>query len=129
MPAWMLARQWQEANCMTAFEDRLGWHLSCGLVHSTPSVFLLARECHWTGEDMVDQQESSLLSLPINAWFVELAAATCHNPIKEFLRVATRPSKFVLWYRMAAGRPHNLHAYRWDHLARKVGLSSPTSSF
>jgi hypothetical protein len=77
---------------------------------------------------MVNQDKASILSLPINAWFVELAAATCHNPIREFLRVAARPSKFVLWHRMAAGRPHNLHAYRWDHLARKVGLSLPTPS-
>lgn len=70
---------------------------------------------------MIDAREASIMNLPINAWFVELAAATRHNPIKEFLRVATHPRKFVLWYRMAAGRPHNLHAYRWDHLARRVG--------
>jgi hypothetical protein len=128
MPAWMIAREWQLANCMTTFEDRLGWHLSCGLVHATPSVFLLAQECHWTGNEMIGQQEASSLDLPINAWFVELAAATCRNPVREFLRVATRPHKFVLWNRQAKGRPHDIHAYRWDHLARKVGLSSPTPS-
>jgi hypothetical protein len=44
MLAWEIARQWQEANCMTHFEEILGAHLSCGLVHSTPEVFLLAQE-------------------------------------------------------------------------------------
>jgi len=116
MFAWEIAHQWQSANCMTPFEELLGWHLSCGLVHSTPSVFLLAQECRW------DPAVKEIAKGPANAWFVELAAATCHNPMKEFLRVATRPHEFVLWYRQSPGRPHNLHAYRWEHLARRVRL-------
>jgi hypothetical protein len=57
-----------------------------------------------------------------NAWFVQLAAATQSNPMAEFLRVATRPHEFVLWYRQSQGRPHDIHAYKWRHLARRVGL-------
>jgi hypothetical protein len=118
MLAWEIARQWQSANCMTPFEELLGWHLSCGLVHSTPSVFLLAQEVNWNldSKEIVEGQKP-------NAWFVELAAATCHNPMKEFLRVATRPHKFVLWCRQSRGRKHDVHAYRWEHLARRVGYS------
>jgi hypothetical protein len=130
MLAWEIAKQWQSANCMTPFEELLGAYLSSGLAHSTPSVFLLAQECHWTGMEMISRQEAKAQSLPINSWFVELAAAGTfsrrgaepqRNPVKEFMRVATRPHEFVLWYRQSQGRPHNLHAYRWDHLARRVG--------
>jgi hypothetical protein len=68
-----------------------------------------------------------------NAWFVTLAASGTQvsglrshpSPIREFLRVATHPHKFVLWCRQSQCRPHNLHAYKWDHLARRVNLSSP----
>jgi hypothetical protein len=116
MLAWEIARQWQAANCMTPFEELLGTHLSSGLVHSTPSVFLLAQEITW------DPVAKEIIKGIPNAWFVELAAATCLNPIAEFLRVAPRPHKYVLWYRQSIGRPHNLHAYRWDHLSRRVGV-------
>ncbi len=114
---------------MTPFEEVLGAHLSCGLVHSTPKVFLLAQECHWTGEEMISRRDAEAQGLPINAWFTELAAASptvqqSNSPIAEFLRVASHPHEFVLWYRAARNRPHNIHAYHWDHLARKVGLHS-----
>ncbi len=119
MLAWEIARQWQEANCMTPFEEILGAHLSCGLVHSTPEVFLLAQECHWDAEKSEIRNQKS--EIP-NAWFVELAAGTCHNPVKEFLRIAPRPLPFVLWCRQSRGRKHDIHSYRWSHLARRVGL-------
>lgn len=108
---------------MTPFEELLGWHLSCGLVHSTPEVFLLAQECHWTGAEMISRRGAKAQGLLINAWFVELAAATCRNPMREFLRVATHPHKFVLWCRQAQGRKHDIHSYKWNHLARRVNLS------
>jgi hypothetical protein len=103
---------------MTPFEETLGWHLSCGLVHSTRSVFLLAHEVNWDpfAKEIVQD------GLP-NAWFVQLAAATCHSPVREFLRVAARPHDFVLWCRQAPGRPHDIHSYRWAHLAKRVGTA------
>lgn len=109
---------------MTPFEEIIGRHLSCGLVHSTPSLFLLASEVCWdpVSREILQPSAFSLQTFP-NAWFVELAAATCHNPVKEFLRVATHPHKFVLWCRQSKGRKHDIHAYRWQHLARRVGLS------
>jgi hypothetical protein len=133
MLAWEIARQWQEANCMTPFEEILGAHLSGGLVHSTPEVFLLAREVTWdpVAKEILQPSAFSLAgpavaSHPLrqpspNAWFVELAAGACHNPVKEFLRVAPRSHQFVLWCRQSKGRKHDIHAYKWDHLARRVG--------
>jgi|GEM_PF-2353600 len=131
MLAWEIARQWQSENCMTPFEEILGWHLSGGLIHSTREVFLLAQECHWTGEEMISRQDARAQGLPINAWFTELAAASTQvsgfksqvSPIREFLRIAPHPHTYVLWYRAARNRPHNIHAYKWDHLARRVNLS------
>lgn len=132
MLAWDTARQWQADNCITPFEEVLGRHLVSGLVHSTPSVFLLATECHWSGSEMIDQHEAASQGKKVNAWFVELAASgepstldprPSTAPIRQFMRVATRSHQFVLWYRQAQGRPHNLHAWRWDHLARRVGFT------
>jgi hypothetical protein len=114
MTPWQKAKAWHDSNVTTeTFEETLGWHLTHGLVYSTPEVFLLARECRWDGEEMHDDGEP-------NAWFVELAAAAGHaNPIREFLRVASRPQQWALWCR------HNqfeIRAYDWRKLARKVGL-------
>jgi hypothetical protein len=114
MTPWQRAKEWHDSNVTTeTFEETLGWHLSNGLVYSTPQVFLLAHECHWNGaEDSYEGEH--------NAWFVELAAAVGHaNPIREFLRVASRPHKWALWCR------HNnfeIKAHDWAKLARKVGL-------
>jgi hypothetical protein len=83
------------------------------LVYSTDEVFLLAHETHWDGESCDDDQEP-------NAWFVPLAASAGHaNPVREFMRVASRPQQWALWCR------HNsfeIRAYDWRKLARKVGL-------
>jgi hypothetical protein len=130
MLAWEIARQWQSENCMTPFEEILGAHLSGGLIHSTKDVFLLAQEVTWdpVAKEILQPSAFSLQPSP-NAWFVELAAASptvqqSNSPIAEFLRVAPRSHEFVLWYRAARNRPHNIHAYKWAHLARKVGLHS-----
>ena len=114
MTPWQKAKEWHDANVTTeSFEETLGWHLSNGLVYSTPEAFLLARECRWDGEEMRDDGEH-------NAWFVELAASAGHaNPVREFMRVASRPQQWALWCR------HNqfeIRAYDWRKLARKVGL-------
>jgi uncharacterized membrane-anchored protein len=114
MTPWQRAKQWHDNHVTTeSFEETLGWHLTHGLVYSTPEVFLLARECRWDGEEMHDDGEH-------NAWFVELAASAGHaNPVREFMRVASRPQQWALWCR------HNqfeIRAYDWRKLARKVGL-------
>lgn len=127
---------------MTPFEEILGAHLSCGLIYSTKDCFLLAQECHWTGEEMISRRDAEAQrkeqrpgkqtqDLPMNAWFVELAASGTQvsglrsqvSPIREFMRVAPRAHEWTLWYRAARNRPHNLHAYKWEHLARRVGLT------
>jgi hypothetical protein len=65
------------------------------------------------------------MELTPNAWFVELAAAIDHhNPVREFLRVATRPHKWALWHRRNS---FHLHAYDWQKLATRVGLGAPIS--
>ena len=114
MTPWQIAKQWWDDNTTDeSFEETLGWHLTNGLIYSTPQVFLLARECCWDGQEVYDDGEH-------NAWFVELAASAGHaNPIREFLRVASRPHKWALWCR------HNsfeIRAHDWAKLARKVGL-------
>ena len=113
MLPWQKAKAWWDDNVATeTFEETLGWHLSNGLVYSTPQVFLLARECHWDGAEVHDEGER-------NAWFVELAAAVgCTNPVREFMRVASRPQQYALWCR------HNsfeIKAHDWAKLSKKVG--------
>jgi len=77
MTPWQRAKAWHDANVTDeTFEETLGWHLTHGLVYSTPEVFLLARQVYWDAalEDFTDDGEP-------NAWFVELAAsAGCANP-------------------------------------------------
>ena len=114
MTPWQRAKQWHDDHVTDeTFEETLGWHLTHGLVYSTPEVFLLARECRWDGTEVHDDGEH-------NAWFVELAASAGHaNPVREFMRVASRPHKWALWFR------HNqftIRAYDWRKLARKVRL-------
>lgn len=116
MTPWERAKIWQAENSTESFEELLGWHLSCGLVFSTPSVFLLAHETHYDPET-----NEMTMELPPNAWFVPLAASVGHaNPIAEFLRVATRPHEWACWCRHNAFR---IHAYPWRKLAARVGLS------
>jgi hypothetical protein len=117
MLSWEVARQWQERNSMTPFEELLGTHLSCGLIHSTPSIFLLARKVAWA-----PIQKEIIKGNP-NAWFVELAASSGNPfPIREFLRVAPHPLRWVLWCRQSPGRKHDIHAYDWNKLSKRVGL-------
>jgi hypothetical protein len=114
MTPWQLAKQWHDESVTEeTFEETLGWHLTNGLVYSTPQVFLLARETHWDGAEANDDAG------PHNAWFVELAAAVgCANPIREFMRVASRPQQWALWCR------HNsfeIKAHDWAKLSKHVG--------
>ncbi len=117
MLPWQRAKAWHDDNVTTeTFEETLGWHLSNGLVYSTPQVFLLAREVYWDA----DRQEVNDERADVNAWFVELAAcAGDTNPVRECMRVASRPQRWALWCR------HNsfeIKAHDWAQLAKKVRL-------
>jgi len=132
MLAWQTARQWWLNHSTVPFEERLGWHLSEGLVYSTPSAFLMASEVSWDPElkAIVESRESRVESQQANAWYVELAVSTKvegrgtsvegQHPIAQFLRVATHPREWVLFRR---DNGFKIHAYRWSHLSRRVGLS------
>jgi hypothetical protein len=115
MIAWDIARQWQARHSITPFEEVLGWHLSCGLVHSTPSVFLLAHQVSWNpcAKEVVQ-------GFP-NAWFVALTASDRTIAMRDLLALLPR-SEFVLWHRQAPPRPQRLHAHRYDALAKASGL-------
>jgi hypothetical protein len=114
MLAWQKAKQWQEDNDPTAtFEELLGWHLSHGLVHATPQVFLLASEARWNAG------EKQFESGAPNCWFVRLAAAANRtNPVREFMRVASCPQQYAAWCRRGIFEPR---VYDWNKLTKKVG--------
>jgi hypothetical protein len=117
MVAWEIARKWQTKNCIVSFEELLGLYLSTGLVHSTPSVFLLAQEVTW------DPIKKKIVQGNSNAWFVELAASACHaKAVQEFLRIVPFSHPWVLWCRQSNGRKHDIHAYAWHKLAKRVGF-------
>jgi hypothetical protein len=123
MPAWETARTWyQDHNITDPFEERLGWHLSCGLVYSTPSAFLMASEVSWdAASQQIQQANSPTVQQPLpNAWFVELAVLH-GSPISLLLQVASHPHEWVLFRR---DNGFKVRAYKWSHLARRVGLSS-----
>ena len=114
MNPWQRAKQWWDEHvAQETFEEALGRNLSSGLVYSTPEVFLLAREVHWDAEREEITNEGER-----NAWFVELAAAGHANPVREFMRVASRPHKWALWCRHGSFR---IRAHDWTTLSKKVG--------
>ena len=116
MLPWEIARTWWQDHSTVPFEERLGWHLSCGLVYSTPSAFMLASEVCWN--------RMEILKGPPNAWFVELAVlqSSTFDPqpstLALLLRIAPHPHDWILFRR---NNGFKIHAYRWDRFARKVG--------
>ncbi len=116
MLPWDTARTWWQDHSPVPFEERLGWHLSCGLVYSTPSAFMLASEVCWN--------RMEILKGPPNAWFVELAVIqpSTFDPrpstLALLLQVAPHPHDWILFRR---NNGFKIHAYRWDRFARKVG--------
>jgi hypothetical protein len=113
MRPWELAAQWQQKHSPVSFEQVLGWHLSRGYVWSTPDVFMVAREeCYdaATGEFCVGEP---------NCWFVELAAGRAGLPVREFMRVAPYPHRWVAWCRRNEPR---VKAFEWGKLSKKVRL-------
>jgi hypothetical protein len=116
MHSWQIAKQWQDENSPHDFWDLVGTYIATGLVFCTPQVFLLAREVHWDGE----MEQISINDKEPNAWFVELGASAGHvNPVREFMRVATRPHQWALWCRRGEMR---VRAFDWETLAKKVRL-------
>jgi hypothetical protein len=115
MTPWQKAKQWWDKDLTDeTFEEVFGWHLTNGIVHSSPDIFLLVHEVHWdaAAEEIYDDREP-------NAWFCELAAANCANPVREFMRVLPHPHPWALWCR------HNTfetRAFDWAKLAKKVRL-------
>jgi hypothetical protein len=114
MTALQIARDWHLRFIPTEdFASVITDHLKKGLVYSSPQVFICGRECFWDGEDYHMDKTP-------NAWFVQMAAATGHtNPVREFMRVASRPQHYALWCRRNDGR---VRAFAWETLARKVNL-------
>jgi hypothetical protein len=116
MTPWQRAKAWWDDHSTDeTFEETLGWHLSHGVVHASPELFMLARQVYWDAEreEMHDDREP-------NAWFVELAASTrCANPVRECMRVVPHAQQYALWCR------HNsfeIRAYDWRKLSKKVRL-------
>lgn len=113
MTPWQRAKAWWDDNVSTeTFEETLGWHLTNGLVYSTPQAFLLAHECHWDGtEDSYEGEH--------NAWFVELAAGVGGTSLfRKLMSVAPCPHEWLLWHRH--GSFERVRAYKWDKLQKKV---------
>ena len=108
MTPWQKAKQWHEDHSTEPFEAILGWHLSAGVVYSSPDAFMLAREVYWNGEAINDGEP--------NAWLVELAAGNA-DAFGRFMRVAPRPQPWVLWSRRGESR---IRAFRWEHLAKRT---------
>jgi hypothetical protein len=116
MTPWQRAKQWHDEHITDeTLEQTLGWHLSNGVLHASPILFMLAREVFWDA----DKEEMRDDCRP-NAWFVELAAgAGCTNPVRECMRVVPHPHQYALWCRHNQSK---IRAFDWRKLARKVGL-------
>jgi len=127
MLAWEIARAWWQDHSTVPFEERLGWHLSCGLVYSTASAFMLASEERWDPENS-EIRKSGNQEIP-NAWFVELAVLQVSgfrsqvSPLSLLLQVAPHPHDWILFRR---NNGFKIHAYRWERCARKVGYQPPS---
>jgi len=120
MLAWETARTWWQEHSTVPFEERLGWHLACGLVYSTQDCFLMASEATWDhgGQEIVEGTK--------NAWFVELAVLSPSafslqpSALSLLLQVAPHPREWILFRR---NNGFKIHAWRWDHFARRVGFT------
>lgn len=113
MLPWQKAKAWHDDHIATeTFTELLGWHMSAGVVYSSPDAFMLAHECHWNGSEVGYEGER-------NAWLVELAATTDGaSAFGRFMRVAPHPQPWVLWCRRGELR---VRAFNWDKLTKKLG--------
>jgi hypothetical protein len=113
MTPWQKAKQWWDKHSTQDFWEAVGEHLSAGLVHATPEVFLLAAETRWNAEEERFEPGEP------NCWFVRMAASVGHaNPVREFMRVATRPQQYAAWCRRGSFEPR---VYSWEKLMKHVG--------
>jgi hypothetical protein len=113
MTPWQKAKQWWDNHSTQDFWELVGEHLSSGLVHATPEVFLLASELRWNAE------EERFEGGEPNCWFVTLAAGTAGtNPVRECLRVAPHPQQYAAWCRRGSFEPR---VYDWNKLISKTG--------
>ena len=114
MLPWQKAKAWQdEHDATTDFWTLLGEHLYSGLVWNSSKTFMLASEARWNAEEQAFESGES------NCWFVTLAAAVGRaNPVREFMRVATRPQQYAAWCRRGSFEPR---VYDWDKLISKTG--------
>jgi hypothetical protein len=113
MTPWQKAKQWQEENDpSTNFWELLGEHLSCGVVHSTRNLFMLAGEVRWNKEDQRFEQGDP------NCWFIRLAAAAgCANPVWDYMRCLPHPHQYCAWIRRGQSWPR---VYEWEKIENKV---------
>jgi hypothetical protein len=117
MLPWQRAKQWHEEHIATeTFTEALGWHLSAGVVYSSPDAFMLARQVSWDAE----RREIAINdNAPLNAWLVELAAVSDGaDAFGRFMRVAPHPQPWVLWCRRGEMR---VRAFNWNKLTKKIG--------
>jgi len=113
MTPWQRAKQWWDEHATQDFWEAVGEHLSAGLVHATPHVFLLAAETRWNAEERQFEAGEP------NCWFVRLAAAVGHpNACGEFMRVFPHSHDYVAWFRRGQNEPR---IYEWDKLAKATG--------
>lgn len=115
MPAWDTARTWWQEHSTVPFEERLGWHLSCGLVYATPSVFLMVHELCW------DPLNKRAIRGQPNAWFCEMAVLTGSETLAELFRVVPHRHEWVLFARHGG---FQVHAWKWYRMIRKLKQST-----
>lgn len=87
------------------YEERMGLCLREGYVFSTPTDFMAAHDAGHNGE---------------MAYFVLTAVASGDNVLARLMGYFPEPRPWVLWCR---NNEQRIRAFRWDKLARKVGLT------
>ena len=110
MMPWQAAKKWQLENSLIPFEEVLAAYMNGGLVHSTPEVFVLARETLWE-----DGQMYAGGGVKPNCWFCQLSAGD--KPFQRLLKLAPRKRKYVAWQRR--GQPR-YHVWEWKKFAKKI---------
>jgi len=108
---WQRARKWYDSQSPeTPFEALLAEYMSEGIVWSSPTEFLLARECLWEDGTMYKGSE-----IRRNCYFIHLASGD--KPFKRFLEIAPRRLHWVAWQRR--GR-EDYHVHKWEAFKRRV---------
>jgi hypothetical protein len=109
MHPWQSAKKWQLENSEIPFEELLGSFFSEGYVWSSPTEFILFRQCRWEFETMCGGDVEP------NCWAIQLAAGK--NPMARFMELAPKKLKYVAWQRRGSDR---YHVWNWDKFNKKV---------